>query len=77
MPVPHETAKNYEVGLKASLFDRRVYFDLTLFHTDFYGYGHPISAGAQSALAGVTAVSHRRRRAVTAVGHRRRGPSPR
>jgi iron complex outermembrane receptor protein len=38
MPVPHETAKNYEVGLKSSLFDRRVYFDLTLFHTDFYGF---------------------------------------
>jgi len=38
MPVPHETAKNYEVGLKSSLFDRRVYFDLTLFHTDFHGF---------------------------------------
>ncbi|MDB6104788.1 MAG: TonB-dependent receptor, partial [Gammaproteobacteria bacterium] len=38
MPVPHETAKNYEVGLKSSLFDRRMYFDLTLFHTDFYGF---------------------------------------
>jgi iron complex outermembrane receptor protein len=38
MPVPHETAKNYEVGLKSSLFDRRVYFDLTLFHSDFYGF---------------------------------------
>jgi iron complex outermembrane receptor protein len=38
MPVPHETAKNYEVGLKSSLFERRMYFDLTLFHTDFYGF---------------------------------------
>ncbi|MDB6104169.1 MAG: TonB-dependent receptor, partial [Gammaproteobacteria bacterium] len=38
MPVPHETARNYEVGLKSSLFDRRMYFDLTLFHTDFYGF---------------------------------------
>lgn len=51
-------------------FDLRVYFDLTVFHTDFYGYGHPISAGAQSALAGVTVVGHCRRRAVTAVFHR-------
>ena len=38
MPVPHETAKNYELGLKSSLFDRRVYFDLTLFDTEFYGF---------------------------------------
>jgi iron complex outermembrane receptor protein len=38
MPVPHETAKNYEVGLKSSLFDRRMYFNLALFHTDFHGF---------------------------------------
>jgi iron complex outermembrane receptor protein len=38
MPVPHETAKNYEVGLKSSLFDHRMYFNLTLFHTDFHGF---------------------------------------
>jgi iron complex outermembrane recepter protein len=38
MPVPHETAKNYEVGLKSSLFDRRVYFDLTLFSATYHGF---------------------------------------
>jgi iron complex outermembrane receptor protein len=38
MPVPHETAKNYEVGLKTSLFDRRVYFDLTLFDANYHGF---------------------------------------
>jgi iron complex outermembrane receptor protein len=38
MPVPHETARNYEVGLKSSLFERRMYFALTLFHTDFHGF---------------------------------------
>ena len=38
MPVPHETARNYEVGVKSSLFDRRVYLNLALFHTDFHGF---------------------------------------
>ena len=38
MPVPHETAKNYEVGLKSSLFDRRVYFDMTLFDANYTGF---------------------------------------
>jgi iron complex outermembrane receptor protein len=38
MPVPHETAKNYELGLKSSLFDRRVYFNVTLFDAEFYGF---------------------------------------
>jgi iron complex outermembrane receptor protein len=38
MPVPHETAKNYEVGIKTSLFDRRVYFNLDLFHADYHGF---------------------------------------
>ena len=38
MPVPHETAKNYEVGLKTTLFDRRVYFNLTLFDANYNGF---------------------------------------
>ena len=38
MPVPHETARNYELGVKSSLFDRRVYLNLALFHTDFHGF---------------------------------------
>jgi iron complex outermembrane receptor protein len=38
MPVPHETAKNYEVGVKTSLFDRRVFFNLTLFDANYNGF---------------------------------------
>jgi iron complex outermembrane recepter protein len=38
MPVPHETARNYELGVKSSLFDRRVYLDATLFDSEFYGF---------------------------------------
>lgn len=38
MPVPPETAKNYEIGFKSSLFDRRLYFNTTLFSADFYGF---------------------------------------
>ena len=38
MPVPHETARNFEVGLKSSLLDQRVYFDVTLFDADYYGF---------------------------------------
>jgi len=38
MPVPHETAKNYELGIKTMLFDRRVYLNATLFNADFHGF---------------------------------------
>lgn len=38
MPVPPETAKNYELGFKSSLLDRRVYFNATLFNADYYGF---------------------------------------
>jgi iron complex outermembrane receptor protein len=38
MPVPPETAKNYELGFKSSLFDRRVYFNATLFRADYKGF---------------------------------------
>jgi iron complex outermembrane receptor protein len=38
MPVPPETAKNYELGLKSSLFDHRVYFNATLFRADYRGF---------------------------------------
>jgi iron complex outermembrane receptor protein len=38
MPVPPETAKNYELGFKSSLLDRRVYFNATLFRADYKGF---------------------------------------
>jgi len=38
MPVPPETAKNYELGFKSSLFDRRVYFNATVFRADYRGF---------------------------------------
>jgi iron complex outermembrane receptor protein len=38
MPVPHETAKSYELGLKSTLFDRRLYLNATLFDTKFRGF---------------------------------------
>jgi iron complex outermembrane receptor protein len=38
MPVPHETAENYELGFKSSLLDRRVYFNATLFRADYKGF---------------------------------------
>ncbi|MBO9708435.1 MAG: TonB-dependent receptor [Caulobacter sp.] len=38
MPVPPETAKNYEIGFKTSLLNRRVYFNGTLFRADYKGF---------------------------------------
>jgi iron complex outermembrane receptor protein len=38
MPVPPETAKNHELGFKSSLFDRRVYFNATVFSADYRGF---------------------------------------
>ena len=38
MPVPPETAKNYELGFKSSLFDRRAYFNATVFRADYHGF---------------------------------------
>jgi iron complex outermembrane receptor protein len=38
MPVPPETAKNYELGFKSSLLDRRVYFNATVFNADYHGF---------------------------------------
>ena len=38
MPVPPETAKNYELGFKSSLLDRRVYFNATVFRADYHGF---------------------------------------
>jgi iron complex outermembrane receptor protein len=38
MPVPHETADNYEIGMKSTLFDRRLYLNTTLFNAEYYGF---------------------------------------
>ena len=38
MPVPPETAKNYELGFKSSLLDRRIYFNAALFNADYHGF---------------------------------------
>jgi len=38
MPVRPETAKNYELGFKSSLLDRRVYFNATVFRADYKGF---------------------------------------
>ena len=38
MPVPHETAHNYEVGIKSSLFDRRMYLNFDLFDANYHGF---------------------------------------
>jgi iron complex outermembrane receptor protein len=38
MPVPHETAHSYEVGIKSSLFDRRMYLNFDLFDTNYHGF---------------------------------------
>lgn len=37
-PVPAETAKNYEVGLKSSLLNRRLFLNLAAFQADYKGF---------------------------------------
>lgn len=38
MPVPPETAKNYEIGMKNSLFDRHLFLNGTLFWANYFGF---------------------------------------
>jgi iron complex outermembrane receptor protein len=66
MPVPHETARNYEVGLKSSLFDRRVYFDLTLFDADYHGFQTSVTSTLPDGtfLTALNSVGHLRTRGV-------------
>jgi iron complex outermembrane receptor protein len=66
MPVPHETAHNYEVGIKNSLFDRRVYLDVTLFDSDFYGFQTSVNSFLPdgTALTFLNSVGHLRTRGV-------------
>ena len=66
MPVPHETAKNYEVGIKSSLFDRRVYFDLDLFDADYFGFQTSVTSVLPDGtfLTYLNSVGHLRTRGV-------------
>ena len=66
MPVPHETATNYEVGLKSSLFDRRMYFDLTLFDADYHGFQTSVTSVLPDGtfLTFLNSVGHLRTRGV-------------
>jgi iron complex outermembrane recepter protein len=45
MPVPHETAHSYEVGIKSSLFDRRMYLNFDVFSTNYHGFQTSITSG--------------------------------
>jgi len=38
MPVPPETARNYEIGSKNSFFDNKLVLNGTLFWTDYFGF---------------------------------------
>ena len=44
MPVPHELAHSYEVGIKTSLFDRRMYFNFDLFDANYRGFQTSITS---------------------------------
>jgi len=44
MPVPHETAHSYEVGIKSSLFDRRMYLNFDVFNTNYHGFQTSITS---------------------------------
>jgi iron complex outermembrane receptor protein len=44
MPVPHELAHSYEVGIKSSLFDRRMYLNFDLFDTNYHGFQTSITS---------------------------------
>jgi iron complex outermembrane receptor protein len=43
MPVPGETAKNFEIGTKAMLLDGRASINVALFDTNFYGFQYSAS----------------------------------
>jgi hypothetical protein len=64
MPVPAETAKNYEIGMKSTLFDRRLYLNVTAFNADFYGFQTTITATLPDGtfLTALNSVGHLRTR---------------
>ena len=44
MPVPHELAHNYELGIKTTLFDRRMYLNFDLFDANYHGFQTSITS---------------------------------
>ncbi|MBO9710291.1 MAG: TonB-dependent receptor [Caulobacter sp.] len=76
MPVPAETAKNYEIGMKSTLFDRRVYLNVTAFDADFYGFQTTITATLPDGtfLTALNSVGHLRTRGVEVDALARIGP---
>ncbi|MDB5455099.1 MAG: TonB-dependent receptor, partial [Caulobacter sp.] len=66
MPVPPETAKNYELGLKSSLFQRRVYFNATLFSADYRGFQTSVTSSLPDGtfLTFLNSIGHLRTRGV-------------
>jgi len=66
MPVPHETADNYEVGLKSTLFDRRLYLNTTLFNAEYYGFQTSVTSTLPDGtfLTFLNSIGHLRTRGV-------------
>jgi iron complex outermembrane receptor protein len=65
-PIPRETATNYEVGIKSSLFDRRVYFNLDVFDADYHGFQTSVTQSQPDGtfLTALASVGHMRTRGV-------------
>jgi iron complex outermembrane receptor protein len=65
-PIPRETATNYEVGIKSSLFDRRVYFNFDVFDADYHGFQTSVTQSLPDGtfLTALASVGHMRTRGV-------------
>jgi iron complex outermembrane receptor protein len=65
MPVPPETAKNYELGFKSSLLDRRVYFNATAVQRRLQGFQTSVTSFLPDGtfLTFLNSVGHLRTRA--------------
>jgi iron complex outermembrane receptor protein len=68
MPVPPETAKNYEIGTKNSFFGNRLYLNATLFWTDYYGFQTSVQSFLPDGtyLTFLNSIGHLRTRGVEA-----------
>jgi iron complex outermembrane receptor protein len=66
MPVPPETARNFESGLKSAFFGRRLYLNVTAFRADFYGFQTSITESLPNGtfLTFLNSVGHLRTRGV-------------
>lgn len=66
MPVPPETARNFESGLKSAFFGRRLYLNVTAFKADFYGFQTSITESLPNGtfLTFLNSVGHLRTRGV-------------